>query len=212
MKTYTGCRFIDSVIKPGDMVLFYGEAGAGKTRILLNVARMLSEAGSRVLFIGTEDTLYYEIVGRRPHDYSGVFFIDVRDIYGLVDVLLRINTETQPIHIVVDSINAPYRLVAYTETALSWLGLALSLLKNHALRHGAAVFSSAQVRGGYRSDEDEVQASGMPVLAFWYSVIIRVGRDEHGRFAELVKPPGKGDNKARFLITGEGVEWIDGCG
>ncbi len=212
MRRYTGCGAIDEAIKPGNMVLFYGEAGAGKTRILLEITRSLSMAGLKVLFIGTEDTLYYEIVSKRPGDFSNAFFIDTRDIYGLADILLRITMKREHSYIVVDSINAPYRLVAYRETSLSWLGLVLALLRRYSLVNETIVFSSAQVRGGYRDDESEVQASGMRVLEFWYDVIVRVGRDEYGRFAELVKPPRKEDNRARFLITGEGVEWIDGCG
>ena len=65
------------------------------------------------------------------------------------------------------------------------------------------LFASAQVRIGYREYEEEVVASGMPILEYWFNNIFKMSEDENGRFVESVEGV-----KKYYIITGEGIEWI----
>ncbi len=205
----TGCRRLDELAEHGHMILFYGPAGSGKTRILLSIAKRLSLNGKKVLFIGTENMLHYAIVANNPSAYTNTVFTDTRSLEEL-SYIAGIAAHTGGFDaIIVDSVNAPYRAAAYMEESLILLGLTLALLRK-AAEGETIVYSSAQVRAV--EDGDEIRASGMSILEFWYDVILRLGRDEKGRYVEPVKPFIGEKHKAWFIIDSDDVVWLDGCG
>jgi len=204
----TGCAEIDAVIKPGTSTLFYGEAGVGKTRLLLTIAgNVCSLPSVKCLYISTEETLFYEIVARNVERYDRVLFAHITDFHELLDYAATFPQFVELNAIFVDSINAPYRLVSFSENSITSFGLLLALLNNIVVRRKAFLFASAQVRAGFHEDEEEVTASGMPILEFWFDNIFRVGEDEKGRFVEARKPVK--NLKKYFVITAGGVEWVD---
>jgi DNA repair protein RadB len=201
----SGCRDIDGIIKPGTTTLFYGEAGIGKTNLLLTIAGNMCREG-RCIYIGTEDLLYYEVIARNPEKYENVLFMDIRDFDELLRLVLTTIYFLDYHALFIDSINALYRAVAYREDSLTKYGLLLALLVKKTVDKGTYLFASAQVRIGLREDEEEFVASGMPILEFWFNNIFKMAMDENGRYVEPVKP-GLGFRKY-YIITDEGVEWI----
>ena len=202
----TGCRELDDLIKPGTTTLFYGEAGIGKTNLLLTIADNICPVLGNCLYIGTEDTLYYERIARKPERYENVLFTHVWDFDELLKYVLTIVYFSPFKALFIDSINALYRLVAYREDSITRYGLMLGLLTRKTINENIYLFASAQVRMGYREEEEEVVASGMPILEFWFNNIFKMSEDENGRFVESVKPV-EGVKKY-FIITSEGIEWI----
>ncbi len=202
----SGCRELDELIKPGTTTLFYGEAGIGKTNLLLTIAGNICPVIGRCIYIGTEDTLFYERVARQPDRFENVFFTHIWDFNELLKYILTVIYFTPYNALFIDSINALYRLVAYREDSLTKYGLMLGVLTKKTRDLKGYLFASAQVRIGYREYEEEVVASGMPILEYWFNNIFKMSEDENGRFVESVKPV-EGVKKY-YVITGEGIEWI----
>ncbi len=207
---YTGCRRIDGFIAGSRATLFYGPAGSGKTSILLHIAANTCR-GSRCIYISTEGSLYYERVARTPEKYSGVFFTEYNEFDELFWFVLT-KLYYMPVDLVfIDSINALYRVIVYEEYSIEKLGLLLAVLRRMAESGRTMIFASAQVRAGFEEDKEEMTASGMSILDYWFDVIIRTGYGEGGRTAVIVKPVNGSDRPAVFMITDVGVEWLDGC-
>jgi len=205
----TGCSDIDVLIKPGSATLFYGEAGVGKTNLLLTIAANICSPPSRCLYISTEDILFYEIVARNAERYEEVLFTHIRELDELLNLAILSIQFVRLKALFIDSINAPYRLIAYREDSITRYGLLLASIMSKVVRDKMFFFASAQVRARYHEDEEEIVASGMPILEFWFNNIFRVSIDEKGRFVELKKPTQAQSLKKYFTITSRGVVWID---
>ncbi len=205
---YTGCKTIDRIIDgPGQSILVYGEAGVGKTSLLLHIARNLSLKGYRSIFINTEGKLYMARVERIAEDYSNTFFVDIdsfeefyRYILLVLPYLHRIN------FIFIDSVNSLYRLESWREGVLEKLGLLNAVLRRLVDKYGKTVFSSAQVRAVI--DSDEIVASGMSVLEYWYDIIFSLRFVNGKRVLRIDKPRGYGKVEVEYAITDRGITWI----
>jgi len=202
----TGCKILDDMLKHMRTMLVYGEAGTGKTAILLTIARNLSIKGVKSIYISTEGYIYSARVAPYYSDYENVVFIDVDDF----DKQLQLTLMTPFIRnidcVIIDSINALYRLEAYKEYSIEKLGLILAILRDLAEKN-KYVFASAQVRAV--EDSEEPIASGMPILEYWFDIIINLARENGKRYAKIMKPQYK-KTIIEFLIESEGVKWL-GC-
>ncbi|WFO75920.1 AAA family ATPase [Desulfurococcaceae archaeon MEX13E-LK6-19] len=205
----TGSSILDEILEKHRMILVYGEAGTGKTTLLLTIARNLSINGWKILFISTEGSMYMARVAPREKDYSNVFFAEVYSLDELLKLILTIPLMKRVDGIIIDSINAPFRLEAYKEKSIEKLGIILGLLKYITLKNSTVVYSSAQVRAVESIDGEEVTASGMPILEFWFDLIIQLLRSDGERVLKIVKPLDKKDIQLKFIIEESGVEWID---
>lgn len=202
---FTGSRAIDELISGTPTNLFYGEAGSGKTNLLLTIAENVCRELRPCIYVNTEDVLFYEIVSRRSSKYENVFFANALGYEEFHDYVVK-NILYMPFRaLFVDSINSLYRLIAHQDSAAAKYGLLVSLVVKRTLDLNAYLFASAQVRASYSSEEEFV-ASGMSILDYWFEAIFKVDRDESGRFVECVKPV-RGI-KAYFEITSEGIAWI----
>ncbi len=209
--SYTGCSFIDSVIgREPITVLIYGEAAAGKTALLLHIARRLSLNGSRSIFISTEGSMYMARVASIAQDYENVVFTEVYSLneqiaYSLMALALK-SMDFKALFI--DSINSLYRLETYSEYSIEKLGLNASLMRKWAEEFRGAVFASAQVRA---IDEGDVAASGMKVLEYWFDVILQLTKSNGRRALRVVKPRNFSGKQVLFEISSQGVTWIEPC-
>ncbi len=204
--TITGCSEIDAVLKDSIASLFYGEAGIGKTTMLLTIARNLCRGGGPCIYVSTEDVLHYDRVARHSDWYENVLFIEVREYDEFLDYVVGKLLFIPYRILFIDSINALYRIVAYKEDIVTSYGLVLGLLWRKTMENSARLYASAQVRASYREDDIEVVASGMSILEYWFNSILRMDRDENGRFVEVIKP--RVNVKKYFMISEEGIEWI----
>lgn len=203
---FTGSRIIDEIISKYPTSLFYGEAGAGKTNLLLTIARNMCREIYPCIFINTEEILYYDIVSRKPIEYSNVFFTNIWDYKEfrnyVVEKLIYIPYRA----LFIDSVNALYRIVAHLELSLIDYSLLLGLITMKTIEEKAYLFASAQVRS-VTSESDEYTASGMSILDYWFGNIFKTSRDDNGRYVECVKPIS--GVKVYFEITSDGIVWFN---
>lgn len=209
MVMITGCNVLDELISRHKMILIYGEAGTGKTTLLLTIAKNLSTKGEKVLFISTEGSLYTARIAKMEEEYSNVFFTEAYSLDEMLKIALILPLMKNIKYVIIDSINAPYRVEAYAEKSIEKLGVILGLLKHVTIEKDVVVYSSAQVRAVESVEGEEVTASGMPILEFWYDLIIRLLRSNGKRVLKIVKPEDKRDIQLKFIIEEYGVEWID---
>lgn len=212
-RSITGWGVLDKIIGfPPRAILFYGEAGIGKTNMLLWIARRVCRGARPCIYISTEGSLYQGIVARRPEDYEHVLFGETRDLYGLLETIIRGVYPVDSCAVFVDSINAPFRGALGSEESISLFGLILALLRRKTDEGKAYLFASAQVRGltelEPRDEGEEVVASGMSILEYWFDIVVFLGVEEGLRYARIVKPEGL-EAEAYFVIEDEGVEWLE---
>ena len=212
-RAVTGWDVLDDLIgSPPRAVLFYGEAGIGKTNMLLWIARRVCRSDRPCIYISTEGSLYQGVVARRPEDFRGVLFGETRDLPGLLEVVVRGVYPGDTLAVFIDSINAPFRASTGSEDSIALFGLVLALLRRKIDEAGGYLFASAQVRGltelEPREEGEEVVASGMSILEYWFDVIVYLGVEEGLRYARIVKPGGV-DAIAYFMVVDGGVEWLE---
>jgi len=205
---YTGCEIIDKILKDNNSLLVYGEAATGKTSLLLHIVKTISMNGLNALFISTEGSLYQARVSLEPENYSNVLFTE---IYGLDELLEYVLLYVPLLHkiryIVIDSINALYRLSSWEEGSIEKFGLINALLKEFVNKRNGLLFASAQVRAV--DDSSEVIASGMSILEYWFDIIILLRRENGKRVLKIIKPRGYERELIEFKITSKGIEWIE---
>jgi len=205
---YTGCEIIDKILKDNNSLLVYGEAATGKTSLLLHIVKTISMNGLDALFISTEGSLYQARVSLEPENYSNVLFME---IYGLDELLEYVLLYVPLLHkircIVIDSINALYRLSSWEEGSIEKFGLINALLKEFVNKRNGLLFASAQVRAV--DDSSEVIASGMSILEYWFDIIIQLRRENGKRVLKIIKPKGYERELIEFKITSKGIEWIE---
>ncbi len=100
-------RVLGGGIVPGSLVLLGGDPGIGKSTILLQVSRCLSEHGKRVLYVSGEESLQQI---RLRADRMGEFSGDIRMASETnLDVIEELIDQEKPEFCVIDSIQTMYR-------------------------------------------------------------------------------------------------------
>ncbi len=195
-----GHRELDELVeKCGGPVLIYGEAGTGKTTLILEALR---NAKGRAVYVGTEGPAAYQPRVETLGNLGHALFVDVDSLEEQTKLLLTLARLGPRIlnMLVVDSINSLYRLEGDIQRAGLMLGLQMAVLRQLSVK-GVTTLITGQVHG----EGDE--ASGMWLIGFWSPLIIRLERAGRERVLEVVKPSHY-RFKARFVITGWGVEWV----
>lgn len=205
MTRYTGIDKLDNTLDNTQLTLFYGPAGSGKTAFLTSIARRLCKEVYPCVYINTEDPLFYDNIARMWEEYGNVFFIDIRDFDNLFEFVVKHVLRVPWRALFIDSVNSAYKLVAHRRDAYSKFNLILALLAERAISSGCRVFASAQVRA--EQESDDVVASGMSILRYWFDSIYELGWEGDCRFIKIIKPPL--DLKLYFKITNRGVEKLD---
>ena len=181
-------------------VLIYGEAGAGKTNIILEVLREASRKGGRGFYLSTEGA-HYAARASMLEGLDNVLFAEAGSLSEQARLVSWIIPRAaRPGDIVaIDTINSLYRLEAVDRDeaphAFTLLGIQMASLYRIA-RGGVRVIIAGQVHGG--GDE----ASGMWLARFWVERIFAVKREEKDRILVPLLPSG---TPIPFRITGKGV-------
>ena len=111
MRVSSGMEEFDRVlgggIVPGSLILVGGDPGIGKSTILLQVCKYLSEHGNKVLYISGEESLKQirlraDRLGEFKADVLMAAETDLSDIEALID-------EVKPDTVIIDSIQTMYR-------------------------------------------------------------------------------------------------------
>ncbi len=153
--------------------------------------------------------MYQERIARLEGLSSSVYFLDIYSFDDLLDFTVSSLYYLPVDYLFIDSVNSLYRVNAYEESSIEKFGLILGFLRLKSVG-GSIIYASAQVRAGYEGVDEEVTASGMNIMDYWFDTVFRLGRDEKGRFIEPVKPVVSGD-RWYFEIVDRGVDWLDGC-
>ncbi len=208
MISYTGCENIDRLLRDNNSLLVYGEAATGKTSLLLHIAKTLSMNGLNALFISTEGSLYQARVSLEPENYSNIIFTEIYSLDELLECVLSYIPLLHKIkYILIDSINALYRLSSWEEGSIEKFGLINALLKDFVNKRNGLLFASAQVRAV--DDSNEVIASGMTILEYWFDIIVQLRRENGKRVLKIIKPKGYERELIEFKISSKRIEWIE---
>lgn len=206
----TGVDVIDDVVsRAGRTVLLYGGAGVGKTTLLLEFAKKVCNSFGPCLYLSTEETLHYEKVARWSEEYKDTFFMEIYDFDEMINFILK-EYYFLPFRVLfVDSVNSLFRIASPRDDAISLFGLMLAIIRRKAYDSDGFVFASAQVRAGFEYEAEEIVASGMTILDYWFDVVIYLGFDDGRRYIEFIKPVSVKGFRLYFIITDEGVEWVE---
>ena len=100
-------RVLGGGIVPGSLVLVGGDPGIGKSTILLQVCRYLSEHGTKVLYISGEESLQQiRMRALRIGEFNGDVRLAAETEIGNMETLIE---EVNPDVVVIDSIQTMYR-------------------------------------------------------------------------------------------------------
>ncbi len=187
-------KLIDYVVSR-KYVIFYGEAGTGKTSLVLSIIKHLGEA---FVYFNTEYDVNFERVVQVLGLNCNGLFIRVYDMSDLIFYIIKALASHKPV-IVVDSLNALYRHEAGINLSVSTKKFAFlnAILKYYSKEK--LVLCTAQVSG------EEEEPSGMEVISFYANSLVKLEKEDN-LYRKL-----KIDEKETivFRISNDGVEVIE---
>jgi len=196
----------------GKIVLIYGEAGTGKTNLVLYILSEISLANPKLkhFYISTEGSTFKHLISRYGLDrVRNAFFTEAVNSEHLLNILLGIFLKYGESigAVIIDSINNFYRDEAlYNKKANIILNTSLSMLAYTSLMSNSYVLLTAQVR---RKPDGELDISGGQILMFWADVLIKLSKENNHRIAEVMLPKELRGLKNSFMISYEGVKFVE---
>ncbi len=108
---HTGIAELDRVlgggIMPGSLTLVGGDPGIGKSTLLLQMCRLLANAGRHVLYISGEESLkQIKLRAIRIGEFQDTMFLLCETNLGVVEETIR---HTKPEVVIIDSIQTMYQ-------------------------------------------------------------------------------------------------------
>ncbi len=192
----------------GRVSLTYGEAGVGKTNIVLWLLSSMSTATDRkVLYASTEGPLYSAILNRYRFSENALF-VDVYDSNSLLQLILNVyeNLRNDLKAIAIDTVNNFYRAeVNYDPSASRVLNTILALLSDMSVNNGITCLLVAQVSGFY----DEIKMSGFHILKYWCDNVIKLERFKENVRKLFIEFPREINLEMKYVISSNGVEWLE---
>ncbi len=195
------------LLKKASRIVFYGEAGAGKTNLILSILRCSIQSIDPTLsfiYISTEGSTVLNRFIRLGLNRENLFFAITLDQSHVIETLLQILHDmkyVRPAAIVVDSINHYYRIEALNNDNKKFLEILILL--DYFNEHGIYIISSAQV---HTENGNEI-ISGIDIINLWADFIIEIKKDVKGiRMLNFIKP--NIVKNFRFVITDNGISWI----
>ncbi|MCS7107845.1 MAG: AAA family ATPase [Sulfolobales archaeon] len=191
----------------GKVSLIYGEAGVGKTNVVLWLLSNISASSKgEVLYISTEGPLYSAALSRYPFK-DNALFSEVYDSNSLLQLILKVygNVGRELKAVAIDTVNNFYRSeVGYDANAGRVFNAMLAFLCDMSLKYGVTCLLTAQVRGF----DDEVKMSGFQVLKYWCDNVIRLDRLEGSMRGLFIELPDEVNLEVRYTITSKGIELL----
>ncbi|MDH7556344.1 MAG: hypothetical protein QHG94_05360 [Candidatus Methanosuratincola sp.] len=199
-------------MKPGEVVLAFGERGAGKTSLVFQTAASAASSGSGSVILYSEGRLPL----RRLSEISGdnwkkvserIWIVEVKSFEEQDSVVDLLETSLPPgaSLLALDSATGMYRaqLGEYDENILAnkILNRQLAVLKDLARRRGLRVLITSEVRDV--PDGSGAVPVASAILTYWSDRVIKLERI-HGevRKASLIKPPPR--REALIMLTSRG--------
>jgi len=195
------------LLKRASRIVFYGEAGAGKTNLILSILKCSIQSidpSLSFIYISTEGSTVLNRFTRLGLDKQNIFFAMALDQLHIIEILLKTLHDLRyirPIVIAIDSINHHYRIEALNNGARKFLEILILL--DYLNEHGVYIISSAQVH----MENGEEVISGIDIINLWADFIVEIRKDSKGtRTLRFVKP--NIAESFRFVITDSGIAWI----
>ena len=203
MRFGTGMEEFDRVlgggIVPGSLVLVGGDPGIGKSTILLQVSRLLSDAGKRVLYVSGEESpqqirIRADRIGRFPDSLRLLCETDLADIEAVI-------RKEKPEIVVIDSVQTMHsEEISSAPGSVSQVRQATGIFLQIAKGMGISVFLVGHVT-------KEGVVAGPRVLEHMVDTVLYFEGDRHASYRILRSV------KNRFGSTDEiGVFEMRGCG
>ncbi len=180
-------------IASSGLTLVYGPAAVGKTNLSLYLLSLkCKDSKYSCLYATSEGLISINRLLVYVQDPSRVYVHEILDLLDLVDMIAFIEDRFDNLGmVVVDSINAPYRVDALIEGSAELFGYIVSSL--HVLADkGLPVIATAQVHAG----DEGVEAVGINVLDLWSHRVIRMEKDD--------------ERGVRKVIIERGIDWETG--
>jgi len=195
------------LLRRASRIVFYGEAGSGKTNLILNILKcsiQSMDSSLSFIYISTEGSIVLDRFIKLGLNRQNLFFAMTLDQSHIIEVLLQILHDmkhVRPIAIVVDSINHYYRIEALNNGNKKFLEVLILL--DYFNDHGIYVISSAQVH----IENGEEMISGIDIINLWADFIVEIKKDSKStRILRFVKP--NIAKSFRFVITDSGIAWV----
>lgn len=205
-------RLLGGGIETGSVTLLYGEAGAGKTNVCLQIARSVASGGRRVAYIDTEglssDRLAQLFTGQEENIRNLLIFQvhSFEEQSDRIDKIEKLAAAGSISLVVIDSLTMFYRLNHDDPKARNEFIRQTESLLNTARQHEIAIMVTSQVYANLNTGG--VEFLGGHALHHNAKTIIRLDKKMEGvREAVIMKhrslPEGK---RARYRITETGIE------
>lgn len=142
-RTSTGMKELDRVlgggIVAGSLMLVGGDPGIGKSTLLLQVCKNLSERGHKILYISGEESLrQIKMRANRMGSFSGELLLLSETN---LDVISQVITEQKPELVIIDSIQTMYREdVSSAPGSVSQVRESTNVLMQLAKGYGISMF------------------------------------------------------------------------
>ncbi|MCC6042717.1 MAG: AAA family ATPase [Candidatus Verstraetearchaeota archaeon] len=199
---------LEGGLRRGELTLFCGEPGSGKTALTLQLASKGCHEGLRVLYVYSDGLFPYprlELLARKRgaplDDLSSKFYVlHLKSLEGLINVVRRMELALLNYDLVIfDTFTAPYRSIKVEnkrETVLhnKKLNQIAAILKKHAIDYGEWVVLTSRLRSPATNEEIFEDLVASNVLTYWSDNIVSVAKTDlpHQRKISLLKIHGQG--------------------
>ena len=205
-------RLLGGGIETGSVTLLYGEAGAGKTNVCLQIARNIASKGEKVAYIDTEglssDRLSQVFVGQEENIKNLLIFQvhSFEEQSDRIDKIEKLAAAGSISLVVIDSLTMFYRLNHDDSRTRNEFIRQTEVLLNTARQHEIAILVTSQVYSNLNTGG--VEFLGGHALHHNAKTIIRLDKRFDGRREAVIMkhrslPEGK---KAQYRITETGIE------
>lgn len=205
-------RLLGGGIESGCVTLLYGEAGAGKTNVCLQVARDVSEKGSKVAYIDNEGLSaerLMQVFSENEDAMRNMLIFQVHSLEEQTDRIEKIGklAENKAISLVViDSLTMFYRLRHDEPKARNEFVKQTELLLEIARKYDMTILVTSQVYSNLNSGR--VEFLGGHALNHNAKTILRLEKMDNGRRkAVIVKHRSLPEGRSTYYrITQTGIE------
>ncbi|MBQ8179574.1 MAG: DNA repair and recombination protein RadB [Candidatus Methanomethylophilaceae archaeon] len=205
-------RLLGGGVESGSVTLLYGEAGAGKTNVCLQLARNVAIGGSKVAYIDTEGLSSDRIAQLFAGNEGAIRNLLVFQVHGFaeqsdrIDKIEKLAANGMISLVVIDSLTMFYRLNHDDTAARNDFIRQTEVLLNTARQYEIAIMVTSQVYSNLSSGG--VEFLGGHALHHNAKTIIRLDKRGDGRRAAVIMkhrslPEGR---SALYRITETGIE------